>query len=1110
MQNFMRQNFQLYNHYYPNQENQYLNHENKDNFQNYQDRKTRALSPNLDKKINNQEYSYLNKKEIPLKNSNKQNLPPTKNQESYQAYPYKQNISSQSNTLNYFSPIPKQMPENINIHNYNFTANKYQDITKYNVKKNKKTLILDLDETLVHSGFHPFNRKSDFTLNIKVDGKNHTIYVLKRPYVEEFLSEIAPYYDIIIFTASISEYASPLLDLLDKKKLTTGRLYRQHCLFNHGLYLKDIKIIQKDLKDVIIIDNNPVSYVMNQDNGLPILTWYDDLNDKELINFIPLLKYLSTQDDVREVIKKIVDKQSNKIKFETVDELIKQKINENNNYKDMIYQTNNNYNKVLFSNDNFKNKVELNSNSNYNQNYINNNNYNEKKYEIKINNNFDINKDYNINKFITDEEKKIKNYFNDDNNFYKYNNYNNSIHDSLSNMTYNEIQNEGTIDDDKENKNDYANFDNNIKYNNININKSSQNYVIQKAINYDNHKHYEERNKQNNFKQKDFLNNENKINKKMEIGTQSDSNYEYQINNLNNLKLNDNIKENQFKRNYTSNTYNPNISRSNYKYNFNEQKYINNAQFIPRETKNYYNYEQRYLINNDKKGDKQYFNGNEPNYMNENNKYLEKITFDKKGKDDNLRDNYLKLYQQKLLKLRMNENNYQNNNLSNNNNANVNNIHIYQNKNNKSQYNPNKNYQNNNNITRNHSINSLNYRRNNINLINFNNKNNQINNIDNFYNQRFLNVKNQDDLVKKEEKIDKKEEKNFKENNEQKKDNNLRFYRTQINFMKNSKNKDNNIFKINNSNLKREDFRFNNNFRRNNEEKEQRIIQPKINNYFNDNELDRSFSGKKDFIKNNATNIDLDRKPVERKKYDFSPYYMNKKESNEVDIRNLNNNNLMNYMNERNETDLNKEKMNENFYKNNFENKNNNIGNIDKRFVYSGGNNNYINNYYQNLNRYKNENQNNDYNNKSKFKYPHNLSRTEERKFYRSSSSKPYNANNKYLNNNENSRIPRNYNNININNYNFYNSFIGNNTNNKKENVDEKRNFNDKYRIQYYINKDDEQENPLNRSSSFFHPKPNYYSLLNHNMNSYTQTALRKNNQTKSKFLNNFGNYGPF
>jgi RNA polymerase II subunit A small phosphatase-like protein len=239
-------------------------------------------------------------------------------------------------------PTPQSPPKFSNFPNYNngsqkllnrnnsspyLNANKSQNFTK------RKTLILDLDETLVHSGFHPFNRKSDFTLNIKVDGKNHTIYVLKRPYVEEFLSEIAPYYEIIIFTASISEYASPLLDMLDKSKLTSGRLFRQHCLFNHGLYLKDIKIIQKDLKDVIIIDNNPVSYVMNQDNGLPILTWYDDLNDRELINFIPLLKYLSTEDDVREVIKKIVDKQTNKIKFEIVEELIKKKINEIINIK---------------------------------------------------------------------------------------------------------------------------------------------------------------------------------------------------------------------------------------------------------------------------------------------------------------------------------------------------------------------------------------------------------------------------------------------------------------------------------------------------------------------------------------------------------------------------------------------------------------------------------------------------------------------------------------------------------------------------------------------------------------------------------------------------------
>ena len=299
MQNLNRQNNSNYNQLYTPSTNQYLYNKSKDIFQNSQNNNTRSFSPNSNKKNNTQDYHYMNKQEMPLKHSTKQNIQQQINPQTYQNYQYQQNISDKSSSPNYFSPIPKQMPENINLQNFNIESKKFPTFSNYNPKKSKKTLILDLDETLVHSGFHPFNRKSDFTLNIKVDGKNHTIYVLKRPYVEEFLSEIAPYYEIIIFTASISEYASPLLDMLDKNKLTSGRLFRQHCLFNHGLYLKDIKIIQKDLKDVIIIDNNPVSYVMNQHNGLPILTWYDDLNDRELINFIPLLKYLSTEDDVR-------------------------------------------------------------------------------------------------------------------------------------------------------------------------------------------------------------------------------------------------------------------------------------------------------------------------------------------------------------------------------------------------------------------------------------------------------------------------------------------------------------------------------------------------------------------------------------------------------------------------------------------------------------------------------------------------------------------------------------------------------------------------------------------------------------------------------------------
>ena len=1105
MKNLNRQNNSNYNQFYSPQNYQYLYNKSKDNIKNKQNNNIRAFSPNFSKKNNNQDYSYMNKQEMPLKNSNKQIIQLQRNPQTFQNYPYKQNISDKPNSQNYFSPIPKQIPENINLHNFNTETKKFYTFSNNNSKKSKKTLILDLDETLVHSGFHPFNRKSDYTLNIKVDGKNHTIYVLKRPYVEEFLAEIAPYYEIIIFTASISEYASPLLDLLDKNKLTSGRLFRQHCLFNHGLYLKDINIVQKDLKDVIIIDNNPVSYVMNQDNGLPILTWYDDLNDKELIKYIPLLKYLSTVDDIRETIKKIVDKQTNKIKFEIVDELIKNKINENNNYKDLIYQTNDNYNKNSMSNisnnNNIqKNKNETNTNSNYNKNYINSN-YNEKKYEIKINNKFDIKKNYNINK---DEENKIKNYFNNDNNFYKYNNYNNSIHDSLSNMTYNEIQNEGTINNEKENQKELNNY-NDMNYNNnkSNYNKRGQNYVIQKAINYDNHKHYEERNKINAInKQNELLNKDNKINQRSEIGVKNNSNYEFQINNLYNNKVN-NIEHNQNKRNYSSNTYNTNMRKVNYKYNSREQKYRGNNSIISKEIKNN-NYELRYINNNEIGEDKIYNLPKPSNYIDENNKYLENITFETEKKNEDARDNYLKMYQQQLLKLRMNENNYPNNNLPNNN-INVNNIHIYQNKNMKSQINQNMNYQNNNNINRNHSINSLNYRRNNMNFINFNNNIQNLNNINNmnqFYHQRFANDYHQNYLLKREEKIFKDEPKEFDENNIQKMNTNLRFFKTQTNFMQNYKDRNNNnIFNFHNLNQKN-DFRFNKNFRRNNEEKEEKIVRPKINNYFNDNELNRSFSSKKGYITNKASNIDLDRKARERKKYDFLPYDPNRKESNEDNIKNINLNNdinSINYRNQRNDTDVYKENRNDNFSLNAQEDKNNNLDYRDKIFNYQRENNIQITNYKNKINNFKDEylNKNNNENNS---KYSQKLSKTDERKFYRSSSTKPYN--NKYLYNNDNSRIPRNYNNININNYNFYNSFIDNN----KEKPEENRLYNNNLRMQYYANKDEEQ-NSLNRSSSYFHPRPSYYSLFNQNGNAYTPNAIKRNNLLKSKFLNNFGNY---
>ena len=163
-----------------------------------------------------------------------------------------------------------------------------------------------------------------------------TKYVLKRPHVDEFLKELSNIFEIITFTASLSQYADPLLDSLDKFHVVSHRLFRENCINQKGMYIKDLRKIGTDLKNIILIDNNPISYIMNIDNGLPILTWYESLKDNELMKLIPLLKYLANVEDVRTIIKKVVNRKSNTIDFNIVNQIIKGNNDNilNNNYNE--------------------------------------------------------------------------------------------------------------------------------------------------------------------------------------------------------------------------------------------------------------------------------------------------------------------------------------------------------------------------------------------------------------------------------------------------------------------------------------------------------------------------------------------------------------------------------------------------------------------------------------------------------------------------------------------------------------------------------------------------------------------------------------------------------
>lgn len=158
---------------------------------------------------------------------------------------------------------------------------------------NRICLVIDLDETLVHSSFKPIEN-ADFIVPVEIDGTLHKVYVLKRPHVDEFLKRMGQIYECILFTASLAKYADPVADLLDKENIFKARLFRESCAFYRGNYVKDLSRLGRDLSRVIIIDNSPASYIFHPDNAMPVTSYFDDETDNELLNLIPVLERIAT------------------------------------------------------------------------------------------------------------------------------------------------------------------------------------------------------------------------------------------------------------------------------------------------------------------------------------------------------------------------------------------------------------------------------------------------------------------------------------------------------------------------------------------------------------------------------------------------------------------------------------------------------------------------------------------------------------------------------------------------------------------------------------------------------------------------------------------------
>lgn len=102
--------------------------------------------------------------------------------------------------------------------------------------------------------------QADYVVPVEIENQYHNVYVIKRPgvdgqfshcflYADErltdilrcrtgFLKAMGEIYEVVIFTASLSKYADPVLDQLDIHRVVKHRLFRESCYNNKGNYVK--------------------------------------------------------------------------------------------------------------------------------------------------------------------------------------------------------------------------------------------------------------------------------------------------------------------------------------------------------------------------------------------------------------------------------------------------------------------------------------------------------------------------------------------------------------------------------------------------------------------------------------------------------------------------------------------------------------------------------------------------------------------------------------------------------------------------------------------------------------------------------------------------------
>ena len=244
-----------------------------------------------------------------------------------------------------YHPLPSTLRNNRKNNYYinNQTINNYNNIninnindydTKYKLNKtNNDKVIMDYLKNKISPPFLPLPCNKNYTLvlditntliNIKyADPQGQILIPNLRPGIFSFLNAVKPLYELVSFSSETKEFSDVVLNEIEKnKKFFDYKLYKDHCTLYKNRFVKDISKLGRDIRKVIIVDDDENNFILNKENGIKIKPYLGEKNNDDTSLFelkkILILFDKMNLDDVRIGIKNYEKEIKDKISMNNI------------------------------------------------------------------------------------------------------------------------------------------------------------------------------------------------------------------------------------------------------------------------------------------------------------------------------------------------------------------------------------------------------------------------------------------------------------------------------------------------------------------------------------------------------------------------------------------------------------------------------------------------------------------------------------------------------------------------------------------------------------------------------------------------------------------------